>query len=66
MSNESQRFRLLRHLQSGRWRSMPSCIAAMRGYRLSGRVFELRRQGFRIDVRVHRGKPTVSEYRLVR
>lgn len=49
MQKASQRLRLLKALQSGWWRSMPFLIRRMGGFRLSGRIYELRRQGHKIE-----------------
>jgi hypothetical protein len=43
MSRTSQRERLLAILSDKKWHSMPSLVRAS-GYRLSARVYELRRQ----------------------
>lgn len=65
MTYASQRLRLLRALRSGRWVSMPKLIRQMGGYRLSARVWELRRQGFIIVWREkYRGRTRLTEYRL--
>ena len=53
MTHASQRERLLHALRSGRWRSLAYLVFGLRITRLSGRVYELRKQGHVIIWREH-------------
>lgn len=66
MQKASQRLRLLRAMYDNRWHSMPYLIRRMGGYRLSARIWEMRKAGWVIDLREKwvRGQRHTS-YRLV-
>lgn len=66
MTYYTQRERLLKVLSSGRWISLPYIVEVMGIYRVSARIYELRRQLHGIERReIRKGRKRLVSYRLV-
>ncbi len=67
MNPRSQERQILRHLATGRPLTQLTAWKRFRCFRLSGRIFDLKRDGHDIvTTRVTRGGKTFASYRLAR
>jgi hypothetical protein len=66
MSRTTQRERLLHALADRKWHSLPALVSEMRGYRISARIYELRRQYEIVWMKEYRRGVCCVWYRLKR